>query len=106
MIGIDIVENIRIKKLYSQYGFKFISRILSEEEVDIFNKKEKGTVFLSARFAAKEAFIKASGMKNIAMNKIIILNTPQGAPFFKDYNNYALSISHEKKYSVAMVVKK
>ena len=34
-LGIDLVENFRIKKIYERYGYKFAKRILDNEEIEI-----------------------------------------------------------------------
>ena len=73
---------------------------------------------LAARFAAKEAFVKAlgTGFVGINLKDICVHNEPSGKPVLK-LNNTAeekfvqsgaafvhLSISHEREYTVAMVV--
>ena len=83
-IGVDIVENKRIKS--SIKNKKFISRIFSRDEI-LYSKKIFNRInYLSKRFAAKEAFSKALGTgisKGIKFNEIIILNEKNGKPFIK-----------------------
>ena len=119
-IGIDLVENNRINK--SIKNIKFINRIYSRDEILISKKiKDKGAYF-SKRFAAKEAFVKSLGLgfrKGINFNDISILNDKFGKPIliindkldkiikriFKIKKfNFDISISDEKKYSVAFVI--
>lgn len=105
MIGIDIVETERIGKLLSRWGEKFLDRILSQEEKDyVFGKKKRMVESLSGIFAAKEAFLKASG-KKLPLKKIKVVHN-QGKPYIicgeKIYRN--LSISHERKYAVAVII--
>ena len=119
-IGVDIVENSRISK--SLRNHIFIKRIFSNSEIliakDIKNKKN----YYSKRFAAKEAFVKSIGTgfrDNLNFKDISIINDKLGKPSFvitekikkiikKQFKtssfNFFLSISDEKKYSIAYVI--
>lgn len=113
--GVDIVSNIRIKGAYEKFGEKFLKRVYTERELEYcFNKKDFTGCF-AARFAAKEAFIKAfykfSGQKP-SFREIEILGS-HGSPakirlhsevFNLSNCQIDVSISHEKDYSVAFVV--
>ncbi len=119
-IGIDIVENNRFKELIKKK--KFINRICSPKEIDNFKKKNNKISYLSKRFSAKEAFVKAlgSGFRNkLCFNDISILNDRRGKPYFlfnqkiKNIlrNKYKLikfkahlSLSDEKKHSISYVI--
>ena len=119
-IGVDIVENSRISKLLKNK--LFIKRIFSNSEILIANKIRDKKGYYSKRFAAKEAFAKSIGIglrKNLNFNDISIVNDKLGKPSFiisekikkivkKKFKitsfNFFLSISDEKKYSVAYVI--
>ena len=119
-IGVDIVENNRFKELIKKK--KFINRICSPKEIDNFKKKNNKISYLSKRFSAKEAFVKAlgSGFRNkLCFNDISILNDRKGKPYFlfnrkiKNIlrNKYKLikfkahlSLSDEKKHSISYVI--
>ena len=119
-IGVDIVENNRFKRLIKKK--KFISRICSPKEINNFKKKNNKILYLSKRFSAKEAFVKAlgSGFRNkLCFNDISILNNKKGKPYFlfnqkiKNIlkNEYKLikfkahlSLSDEKKHSISYVI--
>ena len=60
-VGIDIVEKGRIKSAYKRFGERFLKRILSPEEINIFTTQQHRMAFLAGRFAIKEAVIKALG---------------------------------------------
>ena len=62
-IGVDIIDNSRIKK--SITNKKFVSRIFSNDEIIRSKKAFNKTAFFSKRFAAKEAFSKALGLSLI-----------------------------------------
>ena len=119
-IGIDIVENSRIAK--SLKDNLFIKRIFSNSEILIAKKIKDKKSYYSKRFAAKEAFAKSIGIgfrNNLNFKDISIVNNKLGKPSFiinekiqkivkKQFKtssfNFFLSISDEKKYSVAYVV--
>jgi holo-[acyl-carrier protein] synthase len=114
-IGIDIVDNRRIRDLYQRYGDAFIKKILHENEMG--NIKEGNIIErLSGTFATKEAVIKALSHihdKDIMPSDIIVFHNEHGSPFVKldsrrepigEGLSIHISISHEVEYSVAMAV--
>ena len=119
-IGVDIVENSRIFKLLKNEFF--IKRIFSNSEILIAKKIKDKKSYYSKRFAAKEAFAKSIGTgfrDKLNFNDISIVNDKIGKPSFiinkkikeivkKKFKtssfNFFLSISDEKKYSIAYVI--
>ena len=119
-VGIDIVENSRVTKLLKNK--LFIKRIFSNSEILIGNKIKDKKSYYSKRFAAKEAFAKSIGTgfrDGLSFNDISIVNDKLGKPSFlidkkikkivkKQFKitsfNFFLSISDEKKYSIAYVI--
>ena len=119
-IGVDIVENSRISK--SLKNNLFIKRIFSNSEIQIAKKIKDKKSYYSKRFAAKEAFAKSIGIgfrDNLNFKDISIVNNKFGKPSFivnekiknivkKQFKissfNFFLSISDEKKYSIAYVI--
>ena len=119
-IGVDIVENSRITK--SLRSNLFIERIFSNLEILNAKKVKDKKSYYAKRFAAKEAFVKSIGTgfrNNLNFKDISIVNNKLGKPSFiinekikkiikKQFNtssvNFLLSISDEKKYSVAYVI--
>ena len=83
-IGVDIVNNNRLKKLVKNKNF--LSRIFTNKE-QILSKSLKNKInFYSKRFAAKEAFSKATGFgisKNLNFKDIEIKNNKKGKPKYK-----------------------
>ena len=119
-IGVDIIDNSRIKLLLKNENF--IKRTFSKKEI-FFSKKIKNKAnFFSKRFAAKEAFVKALGTgfrNNLNFKDIEIFNDRLGKPYYlinnkikqllkskKKVKNFELflSISDEKDYSVAFTI--
>jgi holo-[acyl-carrier protein] synthase len=119
-IGVDIVDNNRIKSLIKNK--KFVNRIFSKKEITISNQYLNKTNFFSKRFAAKESFAKALGTgfrNNLNLKDIEIINDKLGKPYYlispkikklikkkKKTKNFQLflSISDEKDYSVAFTI--
>jgi holo-[acyl-carrier protein] synthase len=119
-IGVDIIENKRIKK--SIKNTRFINRIYTIKELKQSALIKNKTNYFSKRFAAKEAFVKALGTgfrQNINFKDIEVINDKMGRPYFiktkkitnlvkkkfkvKDFNCF-LSISDENDYSTAFVI--
>ena len=119
-IGVDIVNNNRLKKLIKNKTF--IERIFTNYEQKSSKILKNKLNFYSKRFAAKEAFSKATGLgisKNLHFKNIEIKKNNKGKPSIninKLTKNYLkkkfkvksfktkLSISDEKNYSIAYVI--
>jgi len=116
-IGTDLVHVPRIEKLLEKNPKSFAKRILSEDELAIFEDKDK-TAFLAKRFAAKEAIAKALGTgigSFISFTDISILNDDKGRPLVtyshKVQNKLDtmgiisthISLSDEREYALAFV---
>ena len=117
-IGIDIIEIRRIKKvLESNPAFKH--KVFSESEIKYCDSKADPGMSYAARFAAKEAFMKALGTgwnhevrwveieTEIADNgspNLKISGSTLNAMAIRNISTCFLSLSHEKEYSVACVV--
>ena len=119
-IGIDIVDNNRIKSLIRNKNF--INRTFSKKEITTSKKYFDRSNFFSKRFAAKESFTKALGTgfrNNLNLKDIEIMNDKLGKPYYlinskikklikikKKTKNFQLflSISDEKDYSVAFTI--
>ena len=119
-IGIDIIENKRIKSLIKNKVF--LKRTFSRNEIEFSKKLINKTNFFAKRFAAKESLVKALGTgfrDDINFKDIEILNNNLGKPYYikskkinsiikKKFkiNRYSLflSISDEKNYSTAFTI--
>jgi holo-[acyl-carrier protein] synthase len=119
-IGVDIIENKRIKN--SIKNTKFKKRIYSFKELKQSNTIKNKTNYFSKRYAAKEAFAKALGTgfrTNLNFKDIEVINDKMGKPHFvktkkisniikkrfkvKNFDCF-LSISDEKDYSTAFTI--
>ena len=119
-VGVDIVDNTRVKKLIRNK--KFILRIFSKKEISLSKKINDKINYFSKRFAAKESLSKAIGTgfrKGLNFKDISILNDRYGKPYYEldkkvkklIYSKLkekkikiSLSLADEKKYSIAFSV--
>jgi len=116
-IGIDIVQTARIRSAVERWGQRFLKRVFTPDEISYAYQKADPFLSLAVRFAAKEAFIKASPKgQTIPLTDIEIVHCVNGSPLLhlrgKTKTNMGdvhgstihLSLSHEKEYGVACVV--
>ena len=119
-IGVDIVENKRLNKLIKNKNF--LLRIFTLLEIKNSRLIKEKSIYFSKKFAAKESFSKALGIgfrKGLNFKDIEILNDNLGKPYINLNNktkkilsktlkvknfDLFLSISDEKKYSIAFTI--
>ncbi len=111
MVGIDIVKNQRIKEAVERFGDRFLKRVYTEEEIKYCKSQYSFYECLSARWACKEAVIKAFYQAYGIVLKYweIEVIGDRGKPArvrilkegFKECK-LIVSLSHEKEYSVAV----
>ena len=119
-VGVDIVEKNRLKKSLKKK--LFIKRVFTNSEILLAKNKKDKISFYANRFAAKEAFSKSIGTgfrENLNFSDLSIKNDKLGKPIFvitdkikklikKKFKitkfDFLLSISDEKKYSIAYVI--
>ncbi|HBL23259.1 MAG TPA: holo-[acyl-carrier-protein] synthase [Deltaproteobacteria bacterium] len=107
MVGIDIVDIARISGILERHGERFLGKVFTPREIDYARGRKKSMEqSLAGRFAAKEAFMKASG-RRLAFTDIEVLSQA-GRPFimFRGNRYDEVSISHEKSYAVSVVIRK
>ncbi len=115
-IGIDIVKVERIREVVNRWGDRFLNKVYTENEISYCYEKRNPFSSLAVRFAAKEAMIKAIGLRISAFTDMEILNGPHGKPFLKTSGKLEgffrgnflrpphVSLSHEKDYGIACVL--
>jgi holo-[acyl-carrier protein] synthase len=117
-IGTDIIEVARIEKLLAKQT-RFQKRIFTEIEIAYCESKKNRAQNYAARFAAKEAFLKAIGTGwrgGVAFKEIEVVNNERGKPEiflsgtareFADnlgISNIQVSLSHLKDFAIAVVM--
>jgi len=114
-IGVDIVEITRLEKAAARWGEDFLRRVYTDSELKLYRQKLPS---LAARFAAKEAVIKALGRPGpgASLKDIEILSGPGGQPVVNLYgkaqqqaqimglSRLAVTLSHSKEYAVAFAI--
>ena len=117
-VGIDMIEVDRVnEKIDRAKGFK--EKIFSEGEILFCESKKNKTESYAARFAAKEAFLKATGLGltlGYTLAEIEVVNDDLGKPSFNlmgdikrkstenNWNKIHLSVSHLKNVACAIVI--
>lgn len=110
-MGIDLVKVPRIRYLANKWGGRFLKRVFTQKELDYAFQRKRPYEHLAARFAAKEAFIKAI-QKRVGWKEMEVTRQPPKAPFFSRFppsfndstKKIHLSLSHTKTDAIAFVV--
>jgi holo-[acyl-carrier protein] synthase len=114
-IGTDIIEIHRIEQAIRSRQGSFLRRIYTEAELELCQNRASS---LAARFAAKEAVMKAlgTGANGISWQDIEILSNSQGTPIVQLHAQarnkaeenrvakFSVTMSHCKEYAVAVVI--
>ncbi|MFA6321466.1 MAG: holo-ACP synthase [Candidatus Omnitrophota bacterium] len=117
--GVDIVEVFRMRDAIDKWGDNFLKKVFTDKEIEYSSSKRFACQHFAARFAAKEAVIKAFGEPRkfpIRWTEVEVLNDGEGKPMIKFYRDaqklkeikkidkVILSMSHSKNYAVANVI--
>lgn len=117
--GVDIVEIDRIRKAARKWKDKFLERVFTDAELNYAKRKKFVYQHLAARFAAKEAVLKAFGdssINSMQWKEIEIVNNKDGRPLVKlsgmarrtkakrRIGDIIVSLSHTKNYAVANAI--
>ena len=117
-IGIDICSVRRMKAAVERSGTRFLNRIFTKAEQTYCSRKRNKYENYAARFAAKEAVIKAKkgGRGRYAFSDIEVVRGVNGAPSIgisKEARKklgipasaqFELTMAHERDFAVAIVV--
>jgi holo-[acyl-carrier protein] synthase len=118
-IGIDLVEIARIEQAMARTGPRFIARIYTEREQQYCCSQALAAACYAARFAAKEAFVKALGTglrQHMRWRDIEVQRDALGKPSVhlyghlqaycieKGIHHIHLSLSHSASMAIAQVV--
>jgi holo-[acyl-carrier protein] synthase len=114
-VGIDIVAIPRVRRVLERHNGRFLRRVYTPEEAAFCRGRVPE---LAARFAAKEAVMKAlgTGARGVAWREIEVLPNRRGKPLVYLYGRAQeraeriglealdVSMSHERDFAVAAVV--
>lgn len=112
MIGVDIEDIARFRKLDRLRDRRFFERIFTKREMKYCFSKTDSAPHLTARFCAKEAVIKAlggMGIHRVPYSKIEIVNTSKGVPRVILHSRgeklqIKVSLAHAHDYAMACAV--
>ncbi len=108
--GVDLIEIDRIRAAVQRWGSRFLERVFCPEEIAYAQNHRNPFPHFAARFAAKEAVIRAVGADVAVTRKdITIRNTAAGRPYCrlnrKDFKkNIHISLSHTRHHAIACAI--
>jgi holo-[acyl-carrier protein] synthase len=118
--GIDLVENARVGELLDKHGERFLDRVFTPDEQAYAARSVKRRIeHLAARFAAKEAALKAIGTgwrDGITWTDVEVAHAAAGAPLLRvtgeaariasacGITRWLVSLSHTETHSMASVI--
>lgn len=117
-LGTDMVEVDRIERAVARWGGAFVCRIYTQAEIARARPPLVRGPRLAARFAAKEAVMKAlgAGRRGMAWREIEIVNDDQGRPLVRLHGgarriadqqgvvSVLVTLSHTHDHAVASAV--
>ena len=117
--GVDLCEVARIKDAIERHGRRFLERVYTDREIDYAQRKANLYERYAARFAAKEAGMKALGTGwrgGVKWRDFEVTNLPSGRPTLQFHGKAAefakklgvetisLSITHTSVQAMALVI--
>ncbi|MEW6210136.1 MAG: holo-ACP synthase [Acidobacteriota bacterium] len=117
--GIDLVEISRIEEIFLQRGNRFRDRVFTPDEIDYCESVASRFASYAARFAAKEAAMKALGTgwaEGVAWREIEVVRDERGSPKLKlsgralermktlGATRAHISLTHSRNIAAAQVV--
>src|SRR5262245_32111844 len=118
-IGIDVVQNQRIRDSIERFGDRFLNRIYTEGEMEYCKKCANPHIHYAARFAAKEAAFKALGTgwaAGVKWKDVEVTRLPSGKPELElrgealeraramGTKRFYVSLTHDELVSCAVVI--
>ena len=117
--GVDIAEVPRVAAAIQRFGRRFLERVFTEDEIRYCESKRNRAERYAARFAAKEAALKALGTgwkRGVAWREVEVRREPGGRPTIHfsgkaaefaarlGAKHAALSLSHTAEQAIAHVI--
>ncbi len=118
-LGSDIVEVSRIAEAVARHGDRFLQRCFRPGEIELVQSRgSEGSRALAARWAAKEAFVKALGSRadGVPYHDVEVVTDSEGLPGLRLHGRALdamtqagagralLSFSHENELALAVVI--
>src|SRR5262249_46606311 len=117
--GVDICEVPRIADSIARFGDRFLERVFTAAEITYCQAKKNSVERFAARFAAKEAAMKALGTgasRGVTWTSIEVAHAPGGRPILKlsgktseiaerlGVKRVSLSVTHTESTAMAVVI--
>ena len=117
--GIDLIEVARIAQMLERHGQRFLDRVFTPAEQAYAASSKRTVEHLAARFAGKEAALKAIGTgwrDGIAWTDVEIVVAPSGKPLLTLHNtaaeiakelsirSWTISLTHTSSHAIASVI--
>src|SRR5213078_1486377 len=118
-VGIDVIQNDRIRDSITRFGPRFLNRIYTENEIAYCNGAADPAIHFAARFAAKEAAFKALGTgwaAGVKWKDVEVRRLPSGKPDLHLHGEalthataagakrFYVSLTHDQLVSCAVVI--
>ncbi len=117
-IGIDLAEVARVRQAIERHGERFLERIFTASERAYCQRYQSPWERYAARFAAKEAGMKAlgTGWRGVAWRDFEVSHEPGGRPRLELHGSararaerlgirrFSLSLTHTHEYAMAEVL--
>ncbi|MFZ5862620.1 MAG: holo-ACP synthase [Nitrospirota bacterium] len=117
-IGIDLVRISRVREALGRWADRFLARVLSQDETAYCRARIDPAPHVAARFAVKEAAMKALGVgwTGAAWREFEVVNMPSGQPTLRLSGRAAqrmatlgadtafVSLTHDGDYAAAQVI--
>lgn len=115
-LGTDLIEVKRIKKALNRWGNRFLNRIFTPGEIKYCKRKKSPEISLAARFAAKEAAMKALGTGlsgGVRWKDFEVIRGPRGRPEMKLSQNIKkrlkngkmlVTLTHTREHALAVAL--
>jgi len=118
-LGIDLAEPTRVRAAAERYGRRFLERVFTPKEIAYCERKRNKWERYAARFAAKEAAMKALGTgwrRGVRWRDFEVTNLPSGRPTLtlagqarkfarrQGVRHVALSLTHAEQFVLAQVI--
>ena len=117
--GVDIAEVPRLERAIARYGARFLERVFTPLEIEYCDRHKNRFERYAARFAAKEAGMKALGVGwrgGIRWRDLEVVNLRDGKPTLRLHGeaariaekhkvrNVSLSLTHTQRQALAQVI--
>ncbi|OGK79397.1 MAG: holo-[acyl-carrier-protein] synthase [Candidatus Rokubacteria bacterium GWC2_70_16] len=118
-IGVDLAKIPRMRKVIERWADRFLRRVFTDEEIAYCQRRRDPVPHLAARFAAKEAGLKALGTglrmgvrwKELEVRRergqaptLVLSGRTQALARAKGAHRVFLSLTHDGDYALAQVV--